>query len=176
MTATESQPAPVLGAVGRLMHALAVGFALAGGVVLAGMTLMSTVSILGRWLLAKPIPGDYEIAQLGTAMAVAAFLPYCALRGGHVLVDFLTAGSPPRLRAALDVLGSLAIAAVGFLISWRLTLGMLDLRQYGETTMVLAIPTWYAYAPMVPSFALLGIVAVYRAAVLLRTVRGAGET
>lgn len=143
---------------------------------LAGMTLMSTVSILGRWLLAKPIPGDYEIAQLGTAMAVAAFLPYCALRGGHVLVDFLTAGSPPRLRAALDVLGSLAIAAVGFLISWRLTLGMLDLRQYGETTMVLAIPTWYAYAPMVPSFALLGIVAVYRAAVLLRTVRGAGET
>ncbi len=166
-------PATPARGIGRVVHLLAVGFALAGGVVLAGMTLMSTVSILGRWLLTQPIPGDYEIAQLGTAMAVSAFLPYCALRGGHVLVDFLTANFPPRLRATLDVLGSLTIAAVGFLVAWRLSLGMLDLRQYGETTMVLAIPTWVAYAPMVPSFALLGVVALYRAAVLLRTVRGA---
>ena len=175
MTEAGSQRLAPHGPVGRLVHALAVGFALVGGVVLAGMTLMSTASILGRWLLTRPIPGDYEIAQLGTAVAVAAFLPYCALRGGHVLVDFLTANSPPRLRAALDVLGSLAIAAVGFLLAWRLTLGMLDLRRYGETTMVLAIPTWYAYAPMVPSFALLGIVAVCRALALLRIARGDGS-
>lgn len=175
MTEAGSQPMSPSGAVGRLVHALAVGFALAGGLVLAGMTLMSTASILGRWLLATPIPGDYEVAQLGTAMAVAAFLPYCDLRGGHVLVDFLTAKSPPRLRAALDVVGSLAIAVVGFLLAWRLALGMLDLRQYGETTMVLGIPTWYAYAPMVPSFALLGIVAAYRAALLLRIACGGGS-
>lgn len=165
---TDPPSVPPARGVGRVIHVLAVAFALAGGVVLAGMTLMSTVSILGRWLLVSPIPGDYEIAQLGTAIAVAAFLPYCALRGGHVLVDFLTAKSPPRLRALLDVIGSLSIAVIGFLLAWRLTLGMLDLRQYGETTMVLAIPTWYAYAPMVPSFALLGVVAVQRALQMLR--------
>ncbi len=168
MTEAKADALSPTGTIGRWVHGAAVGFALLGGAILAGMTLMSTVSILGRWLFSQPIPGDYEIAQLGTAMAVATFLPYCALRGGHVLVDFLTAQSPPRLRAALDVAGSLAIAVVGFLIAWRLTLGMLDLRQYGETTMVLAIPTWYAYVPMVPSFALLGIIALYRAAVFLR--------
>ncbi len=160
--------------LGRGVRAAAVAFALGGSIVLAAMTVISTVSIVGRWLFAQPIPGDYEIAQLGTAVAVSSFLPYCALRGGHVLVDFLTASAPPRLRAVLDAMGSLAIAAVGFLVAWRLSLGMLDLRQYGETTMVLAIPTWYAYAPMVPSFALLGIVALHRAATLLRTARGAG--
>lgn len=163
------------GPIGRLVQALAIGFALAGGVVLAGMTLMSTASILGRWLLAQPIAGDYEIAQLGTATAVAAFLPYCTLRGGHVLVDFLTAGAPRRLRAALDVLGSLTIAVVGFLLAWRLSLGLLDLREAGETTMVLAIPIWYAYALMAPSFGLLGIVALHRAAGHLSAAAGASS-
>lgn len=173
MDGSASHETPVGGALGRSVRAAATAFALGGSIVLAAMTAMSTVSIVGRWLFALPIPGDYEIAQLGTAIAVSSFLPYCALRGGHVLVDFLTAGVPVRLRAALDALGSLAIAAVGFLVAWRLALGMLDLRQYGETTMVLAIPTWYAYAPMVPSFTLLGVVALYRAATLLRTARGA---
>jgi TRAP-type C4-dicarboxylate transport system permease small subunit len=151
------------GPFGAALRGLAVGFALAGALVLAAMALMSTASILGRWLFARPIPGDYELSQLGTAIAVAAFLPYCTLRGGHVLVDFLAARAPERLRAALDAAGSAAIAAVGFLVAWRLALGMADLRLYGETTMVLAIPTWYAYLPMVPSFALLGVVALARA-------------
>lgn len=163
------------GPIGRTVQALAVGFALAGALVLATMTLVTTASILGRWLFARPIPGDYEIAQLGTAVAVALFLPYCALRGGHVLVDFLTAGAPLRLRAALDGIGNLAMAAIGFLVAWRLSLGMADLRQYGETTMVLAVPTWLAYLPMVPSFALLGVVTLLRAAALLPVAIGTGS-
>jgi TRAP-type C4-dicarboxylate transport system permease small subunit len=162
------------GPLGRVVHGLATGLALAGALLLLAMTLVSVTSILGRWLFARPLPGDYEIAQLATAVAVAAFLPYCALRGGHVLVDFLTARAPERVRAALDVFGNLAIAAVGFLLAWRLALGLADLRGYGETTMVLAIPTWWAYAPMVPSFALLGVAALDRAAVRLRAALGAG--
>ena len=161
------------GPLGRTVRVLATGFALAGALALAAMSLVTTASILGRWLFARPIAGDYEIAQLGTAVAVAAFLPYCALRGGHVLVDFLTARTPARLRAALDAFGNVAIAAVGFLVAWRLSLGLADLRDYGETTMVLAIPTWWAYVPMVSSFALLGVVALHRAVGLLRAAPGA---
>lgn len=156
--------------VGRIAWRLSQWFALGGGLVLFGMTLMSTLSILGRWLLSRPIPGDYEIAQIGTAVAVSAFLPWCALRGGHVLVDFLTNDAPVRVRSALDTIGNLAVAVVGLLAAWRLTIGMIDLRASGETTMVLSIPTWYAYAPMIPSFALLGVVALYRAAVFMRDV------
>lgn len=155
---TASDPA------GRALHWLARAFALAGGAVLFGLTLLSTVSIIGRWLFAQPIPGDYEIAQLATAVAVSAFLPWCALRGGHVLVDFLTNGAPARVRHALDALGSLTIAVIGLLLAWRLAEGMLGLREAGETTMVLGIPIWYAYAPMIPSFLLLGVVALHRCA------------
>jgi len=150
-------------ATGRVLTRLSQTFALAGGAVLFGMTLMSTASILGRWAFSQPIPGDYEIAQLATAMAVSAFLPWCALRGGHVLVDFLTNSAPARLRETLDALGFLSIAFIGLLVAWRLTDGMTSLRESGETTMVLAIPTWCAFVPMIPSFLLLGAVALYRA-------------
>lgn len=149
--------------VGRVLNWLARAFALAGGVILFGLTLMSTLSILGRWLLAQPIPGDYEIAQLATAVAVSAFLPWCAMRGGHVLVDFLTSHAHVRVRNVLDAFGSVAIAAIGYLVAWRLFDGMAGIREAGETTMVLSIPIWAAYAPMVPSFLLLGAVATYRA-------------
>ncbi len=157
-------PADAADPIARALAWLAQAFALAGGVVLFGMTLMSTMSIAGRWLFAQPIRGDYEVAQLATAVAVSSFLPWCALRGGHVLVDFLTNGAPPRIRHALDALGQLSIAVVGLLVAWRLVNGMTSLRDSGETTMVLGIPTWYAYAPMIPSFLLLGAVALHRAA------------
>jgi len=164
MEAPAQSCAPDAGRVGRALTWLAQTFALIGGVMLFAMTLMSTVSILGRWLLAQSIPGDYEIAQLATAIAVSAFLPWCALRGGHVVVDFLTNNAPARIRHALDALGYFSIAFVGVLVAWRLAEGLIGLRDSGETTMVLSIPTWYAYAPMIPSFLLLGAVALYRTA------------
>lgn len=149
--------------LGRAVLRIAQGFALAGGGLMVLLMLMSVVSIAGRWLLARPLPGDYEIAQLVTAVAVAAFLPYCALRSGHVLVDFLTARAGRRLKGVLDAVGNLAIAAIGALIAWRMAFGLADLRDSGETTMVLGIPQWMAYVPMVASFALLAVVGLYMA-------------
>ena len=61
--------------IGALLFRLCQVFALAGGLVLVAMTLMSLVSIVGRAVLNRPLPGDYELVQLGCAIAVAAFLP-----------------------------------------------------------------------------------------------------
>ncbi len=149
--------------IGRALFAAARWLALAGGVVLLALTFVSLASILGRWLLARPIPGDYELAQLATASSVAAFLPYCATRAGHVLVDFFTLKAPPRVRAALDCMGQLSIAAIGALLAVRLTAGMVDLKQAGETTMVLEIPQWLAFPPLIVSMALLALAAGYMA-------------
>ncbi len=175
-----SESAPAAGgpyeprdAVGRVLFTAARWLALAGGVVLLALTFLSLASILGRWLLARPIPGDYELAQLATASSVAAFLPYCATRAGHVLVDFFTLKSPPRVRSALDCFGQAAIAAIGALLAVRLTAGMLDLKQAGETTMVLEIPQWLAFPPLIVSLALLALAAGYMAWIHgRRAVRG----
>ena len=48
-----------------------------GGAVIAGVGLMSAASIVGRTLVRRPILGDFELVEIGTAVAGALFLPYC---------------------------------------------------------------------------------------------------
>lgn len=149
--------------VGMLLFGVCRLFALAGGLVIVGLTLMSLASIVGRAVFTKPLPGDYELVYLGCAVAVAAFLPFCQMRGGHVLVDFFTANSRPSVRAGLDALGALLMALVAAVLAWRMGIGAADLKVANDQTTILAIPTWWAVAAMVPSFALLCAAGLYTA-------------
>jgi TRAP-type C4-dicarboxylate transport system permease small subunit len=149
--------------VGVPLFAVCRAFALAGGLVLIAMMLMSLVSIVGRAAFAKPLPGDYELVQLGCAIAVAAFLPFCQMRGGHVLVDFFTANSRPAIRAALDTLGALLVGVAAAVFTWRLAVGAMSFRVANDQTTILEIPTWWAVALMVPSFALFSAAGFYTA-------------
>ena len=148
---------------GRWLFAATKGFALAGGLILVALTLMSLASIAGRSLLSMPVPGDYELVQLGIAVAVASFLPFCQMRGGHVLVDFFTAHSRPSVRAALDTLGALLLAVAAAVFAWRIAAGALSFKEANDQTTILEIPTWWAMALMVPSFALFSAAGFYTA-------------
>lgn len=149
--------------VGRALLAIAKAFALGGGLVLIGLTVMSLVSVVGRAAFAKPLPGDYELIQLGSAIAVAAFLPLCQMRGGHVLVDFFTANSRASVRATLDTLGAVLMGIAAAVFTWRMIAGAIGLQQANDQTTILEIPTWYAVALMVPSFALFSLAGFYTA-------------
>ena len=148
---------------GHLLFHAARALALAGGLVIVALTLMSLVSIAGRALFDTPVPGDYELIQLGCAVAVASFLPLTQLRGGHVIVDFFTARSRPAVREWLDALGALLVGLAGALIAWRMTHGAISLREANDQSTILGVPTWYAVALMLPSFALLAITGLYTA-------------
>ena len=148
---------------GHVLFHVARAFALAGGLVIVALTLMSLVSIAGRALFDTPVPGDYELIQLGCAVAVATFLPLTQLRGGHVIVDFFTARSRPAVREWLDALGALLVGLAGALIAWRMTHGAISLREANDQSTILGVPTWYAVALMLPSFALLAITGLYTA-------------
>jgi TRAP-type C4-dicarboxylate transport system permease small subunit len=114
-------------------------------------------------LFSAPIPGDFELVEIGCAVAVFAFLPYCQLTGGNVVVDFVTAGAPPRGRALMELAGNLAFTAIAALLTWRAWLGGHDLYRYGETTMVLAVPVWWGFVPAVFCTAVLTLVCAYTA-------------
>lgn len=163
MTERNALLRPPADPAGRALLAVAKVFALVGGLVLVALTVMSLLSILGRAILAKPLPGDYELIQVGTAVAVSAFLPFCQLRGGHVIVDFFTANARPPLRAALDALGALLVAVAAAVLAWRLAAGAISLRTANDMTTILEFPTWYAVALMVPSFALFSAAGLYTA-------------
>lgn len=149
--------------VGRALAWLATAFAAAGGLVLVAFALITVVSVIGRKLFAAPIAGDFELVEVGCAVAVFAFLPYCQLAGGNVIVDFFTQHMAPPLKRLLDALWALVFAAIAALLAWRMTLGGQDMRSYGEQTMVLGMPRWWGFVPIVVCAGLLCAVALYTA-------------
>ncbi len=149
--------------LGRWLFHASRALAAFGGLLLVAITLMSVASIASRFITARGLSGDFELVQLGCAVAVAAFLPWGQMRGAHVMVDFFTEHSAQRLKDRLDALGAALLAICATVLSWRMIVGTIDLRNSQESSMLLGVPTWYACALMTPSFALLALTALYSA-------------
>ena len=147
--------------VERLLTVLASSLAVFGGLVLTGLILMTVISILGRSLFNTPIPGDFELVEIGCAVAVFSFLPYCQLIQGNVVVDFFTARTRPGAKAFLDMAGNLLYTSIAALLTWRLVLGGMDLKRYNESSMVLQVPMWWGFIPVVVGSGLLTVVCAY---------------
>jgi TRAP-type C4-dicarboxylate transport system permease small subunit len=142
------------------VHRLIEWWALAGGVVLLGIALMTAWSVATGFFLNKPLPGDFELTEILVAVAVFSFLPYCQLTDANVKADLFTAGAGPRTVAALGLLAALLALGISVLLAWRIWAGMLDYRQFVETTAILKIPIWTAYVPALASLALLVLACV----------------
>jgi TRAP-type C4-dicarboxylate transport system permease small subunit len=132
-------------------------WALAGGLVLLGVALMTTWSSASSVLFKKPLPGDFELVEMLIAVSVFSFLPYCQLTGANVTADIFTARAGPRTVALLGALSAAIALGFSLLLGWRMTAGLQDYRQYVETTAILRIPIWYAYIPALASLALLAL-------------------
>lgn len=177
----------------RFMLGLARALAITGGAVLGLLILMTCLSVLGREIAALlasdavraiapgladlpigPVPGDFEIVEAGVAFAIFAFLPLCQITGGHATVDIFTNKLPPRAVAWLRAVTEIAFAAVLVLIAWRLAIGTLDKRAYGETTFFLQFPVWWAYGASLVAALAAALVGLYTAAArVLEAWRGA---
>ena len=157
--------APVLEArVGRVLEKIARWLALAGGVLLTLLALMTVASILGRAFIfagLSPIKGDYELVEMGCAIAVFSFLPWCQMKGGHVTVDIVVDAAPSGVKAFFTLLGNIALAAAASVIAWRLWLGVGEKFAYGEETYELALPLGWGYALSFVGAVLFAIVALY---------------
>jgi len=149
------------GAGGRFLLTLAKNVAIAGGLVFVALVAMSIVSIVGRKLVAWPVPGDVEMLQMCAAFASSAFFAYCHMVNGDVKVDFFTHNLAPRTVARLDAVGSFLVGAFGALLAWRTAAGALSVHEVGETSAVLGVPVWIAQGLMVPGFALLAVAGFY---------------
>ncbi|HKU47062.1 MAG TPA: TRAP transporter small permease [Burkholderiales bacterium] len=147
----------------RALELAAKAFAFAGGAVMVAMLCMSVASITGRVVYGKPVQGDFELVQLGCAVGIAAFLPWCQWRRGNIIVDFFTTRLPPRAQSVLDGIGALLLALVMGLVAWRATDGALSVYASGERAMISRYPQWVGYAAIVPSLALTALVGFYTA-------------
>ncbi|MGE8497808.1 MAG: TRAP transporter small permease [Pseudomonas sp.] len=149
--------------LGRLLDVLARWLAMAGGLVLVGITLLSAYSITMRSFFDAPLLGDVELVQMGCGIAVVSFLPLCQLRRGNVIVDAFTLKVSAGIRRNLDTLGCLLMAACALLLAWRSVIGTFDTYSNGEESIIMGIPMWWSMTPFAPAFALLAVVSLYTA-------------
>ncbi|MBI5275582.1 MAG: TRAP transporter small permease [Burkholderiales bacterium] len=147
----------------QALRRLTLWFALAGAVVAMGVGLMTTVSVVGRAVFKAPIPGDVELTQMGIALAISLSLPWCQLHGGNIIVDFFTQKMAERKLRLLDAAGALCLVAMYGVLAWRTGAGALAVRQAQETTMIIGLPMWWAYASLAPGLALAGVLAAAQA-------------
>lgn len=138
-----------------LLLTLIKAWALLGGFLLLAVVLMTTYSALAGFLISKPFPGDFELTQMGVAVAAFAFLPYCQLTFSNVSADIFTAGVSTTTVRNLNRLGSLIALVFSAFLIWRTYAGMLDYQTYLELTTILQIPLWYAFVPTLFSLFLL---------------------
>lgn len=183
--------------VGRMMDALARGLAFGGGAILlavAGVTVASVIGRAGTAIGLSPVTGDFELVEVGLAIAVFSFLPYAHLTRSHVAVDLLARAMPARGTAALGLLGDVLVTLAAGGVTWRLYLGFGEKFPYfnkglrdalhmgykpffAETTYELQLPVWIPYGLALLGaalFTLIGLFTIWRS--LNWTLAGAEDT
>jgi TRAP-type C4-dicarboxylate transport system permease small subunit len=131
------------------IYKLARWTALVGGAVLVALMLMVVISVVGRAMIGiglGPIPGDFELVEVGVGIAVFFFLPWCYLKGGHATVDLLHMHMPRWFQKTVDTVSDLLMLIVWLVMTWMLWEGMVEKKEYMETTFILQMPVWWAYA------------------------------
>lgn len=151
------------------MVRLASVMALAGGAVLVAMIGMICLSVsgnaalvlaqssvvqawlpgLGAALMASgvgPLKASYELVELAMAFVVFASLPLVQIRRAHAAVTVFTDALPGRIRPRIEAFWQVLMAVALVVIAWRLGVGTLGKMRNGETTFLLQIPLWWAYA------------------------------
>lgn len=162
-----TQRAGLVGFARRLI----MGWALAGGGLLVAVVLVNAYSILAGAIVNKPFPGDFELTEMGVAIAAFAFLPYCQLVGANVSADIFTMRAGPVAVALMGLLAAIVAVAFGGLLIWRMSSGLADYIEYAEITGILSIPLWWAFVPAVLSLVLVVVAALINVAEQIELVR-----
>ena len=126
----------------RIFYALCVF----GVLMLAGISALSVISITGRALTdfgLRPVPGDFEMVEAGTALAVFCFMPMCHLVRGHANVDLFYQQFNPAFKRLIDLLCDSLMLVLWGVIAWRTSLAALEFKANGELTFILQFPLWW---------------------------------
>jgi TRAP-type C4-dicarboxylate transport system permease small subunit len=130
-----------------------------GGVAVFGVALTVTVSVLMRNFGLRGVRGDFELVEMSCAFAAGFFLPLCQLNKGHVVVDLFTGWLPPSVNRQIDTVWQLLFACGWFALSYFTLHGLIEIKAYGDRTMLMSIPLWWAYVPAVVGMSLSGLIA-----------------
>ncbi len=123
------------------------------------VVVINVVSNVGSAAWGKPFAGDFELTEIGVAVAAFCFLPYCQLTGSNVSADIFTAKASAQMITVMAFFGNLTAFVFSLLLLWRMYYGLLDQKSYDYTTTILQFPHWIAFIPILISLVLLAVAA-----------------
>jgi len=108
------------------------------------ITLMMTITVADiiLRLFRCPIPGTYDVVGLLGALTISFSLGYTSIEKGHISVDFIMQKFPEKIKMAVNTVNNL-IATIFFAVAaWQSMLYAMNLRDTGEVSLTLQIPTY----------------------------------
>lgn len=84
------------------------------------MMLLVAADVIGRYVFNSPIYGAMEIGELMMVILVFLGMSYCTLERAHVRVELLVSRFSERTQVILDIIMSIASAAIFALIVWQM--------------------------------------------------------
>jgi TRAP-type C4-dicarboxylate transport system permease small subunit len=147
----------------KALEFLAKFCAIAAGVLLTAITLMTCISLIGRNTTGWSIVGAFELSGSAAGAAIALFMPWCQFKRGNIIVDFFTAKASAQTQAWLDRFGALMLALAMGLMTWRTAIGGLNAWKSQAGSMMMDFPEWIVYCGMVPPLALTTLIALVQA-------------
>jgi C4-dicarboxylate transporter, DctQ subunit len=128
------------------LKSVATAVELTAAVVLAGATVLTFVSVVSRYLFARPIPDQYDVSRLLLGVLIAWGIATCTVRREHIDVDLLWSAMRPFGRRILDVLAMSASLLFLALAAYQMVERTLAVLGTGERTFDLGLPIWPWYA------------------------------
>ncbi len=136
----------------------------AAAVLLFCLMAVTTVDVIGRYLLNWPLRGGFEMTELLLLTLIFAGLPLVSRADEHVTMDFIDAlfGERGRrwIRRIVDLLCGLILLG----LAWRVYIKAGKIAGYGDTTDILRIPVGpfvYLMAAMVLVTAIVHVVKAF---------------
>lgn len=122
------------GPLGRLVDAVWLLLAIAGGVAVLGLLVTVVVNLLLRELAGTGIEGANDMVASWFMVTVAfTGIAIAQRHDGRIQVDFLVDALPPRMRRVVDIVVLVAVGAVGLMFAWgglREALHQMDVGEY----------------------------------------------
>lgn len=119
---------------------------LLGGVaaiILFVMMVLTCVDVVGRYFLARPVPGAFELTEMMLAGLIFTGLPLVTLNQEHVTVDVLDPIMPDWVSRLQHIVASVISCVATAYLAYRLGVRGGNMLAAGETTAQLKLTLGY---------------------------------
>ncbi len=135
-------------------------WALIGGCLLFFL-LLANVSGIAFDNIINHVPyTSYELIQFLMPVIVFNFLPYCELKSAHITFDYFAVRFKKRVNLFLNSSKSVIVILISAYILYQMIYGMIDYYFFGYETVIMSIPIWLSYPPILISLFLLILAAM----------------